>query len=312
MKAVQIGILAALLLCAGLLYRISRGQQRAAVATQAAAAQAVPTPAPLPAPGVAAPPAAVALPAPTPLRRRPAPSRSVLKKTEVAENRVPDPAPAPAAPAPAVPANPPAEAAPTPAPRPVVALNPPPETETAPPEPRQPQRVAIPAGTLITVRLTETVSSERNRPGDAFAATVDQPLVVDGFVIAERGAPVQGKVLQVERAGRVQGVAQIAVQLTRLHTSDGQDVAISTERFAREGPNSHREDAAKVGAGAALGAIIGAIAGGGKGAAIGAGVGGAAGAGTVAATRGKPAELPVETRLTFRLREPITLTERTQ
>ena len=62
--------------------------------------------------------------------------------------------------------------------------------------------------------------------------------------------------------------------------------------------------------GAAGGAAIGAIAGGGKGAAIGAGAGGAAGAGTVLATRGKPAALPSETRITFRLAAPVTLTER--
>lgn len=61
---------------------------------------------------------------------------------------------------------------------------------------------------------------------------------------------------------------------------------------------------------AAIGAAIGAIAGGGKGAAIGAGVGGAAGAGTVLATRGEDASLPSETRVTFRLKNPVTITER--
>jgi hypothetical protein len=58
-----------------------------------------------------------------------------------------------------------------------------------------------------------------------------------------------------------------------------------------------------------LGAIIGAIAGGGKGAGIGAGVGGAAGAGDVLLTRGKDAVIPVETKLTFRLQEPVSITE---
>ncbi|MEO8131445.1 MAG: hypothetical protein ABI822_30395, partial [Bryobacteraceae bacterium] len=66
----------------------------------------------------------------------------------------------------------------------------------------------------------------------------------------------------------------------------------------------------KIGAAAAIGAAIGAIAGGGKGAAIGAGAGGAAGTGGVMATRGKDAEVPVETKLSFRLRDAITLTER--
>ena len=47
--------------------------------------------------------------------------------------------------------------------------------------------------------------------------------------------------------------------------------------------------------------MIGAIAGGGKGAAIGVGVGGGAGAGDVLLTRGQPAELPSETRMTFHL-----------
>jgi hypothetical protein len=108
----------------------------------------------------------------------------------------------------------------------------------------------------------------------------------------------------------VKGLAHLAVALTRLHTTDGQQVEIRTESFQKEGPKSTGDDAKKVGVGAAVGAAIGAIAGGGKGAAIGAGVGGAAGAGTVMATRGKPAELPVETRLRFKLEAPVTITEK--
>ena len=59
---------------------------------------------------------------------------------------------------------------------------------------------------------------------------------------------------------------------------------------------------------AGIGAAIGAIAGGRKGAGIGAAAGGAAGTGTVLASRGKPVEFPPESRLTFRLRAPITVT----
>ena len=172
--------------------------------------------------------------------------------------------------------------------------------------------MTIPAGTLITVRLAETLTTERQQTGDVFLATLDQPLVADGFAIAERGAKVKGTVAESQQSGRVRGLALISLQLTSLQTSDGQEVRITTERFSKQAEKSTGDDAKKVGIGAALGAAIGAIAGGGKGAAIGAGVGGAAGAGTVAATRGKPAELPVETRLTFRLAEPVTITERLQ
>ena len=163
---------------------------------------------------------------------------------------------------------------------------------------------------MLQVRLIDGLTSERNMPGDRFTATLDKELVVDGFVIAERGARVEGQVVSSDRGGRVKGVASLSVELTRLRLSDGQTIPLPTESFERQAERSQRDDAAKVGAGAALGAIIGAIAGGGKGAAIGAGAGGAAGAGTVMATRGKAATLPSETRLTFRLRAPVVVTER--
>jgi hypothetical protein len=318
MKAVQVGILAALLLCAGLLYKVYRGQQ-AAPAPAAPAAAAAPPPnapaitAPVP---VAEPAPAVEPPAPKPVKRtpvvvrKPSPSRKQTKPQPI-ETAAAAPAPQPdvAPPATAPNSEPKPEAKPAPEPT-RAALTPPSGTETAPPPVRTPQTVTIPAGTPVMVRLQEALSSEKNAAGDAFAATLDEPLVVDGLAIAERGARVRGKVLEVVRAGRVRGVASLNLHLTRLHTSDGQDVEIATDALNREGPTSKGDDAKKVGIGAALGAAIGAIAGGGKGAAIGAGVGGAAGAGTVAVTRGKPAELPVETRLTFRIQQPVTITER--
>jgi hypothetical protein len=170
--------------------------------------------------------------------------------------------------------------------------------------------VTLNAGTLIPVRLVDGLTTERNMPGDPFSATLDKELVVDGFVIAERGARVEGRVVSSDRGGRVSGVAALSVEITRLHLSDGQTLALSTDSFERHAEPTHRDDAVKVGAGAALGAVIGAIAGGGKGAAIGAGAGTAAGAGTVMATRGRAAALPSETRISFRLRAPVTVTER--
>ena len=83
-----------------------------------------------------------------------------------------------------------------------------------------------------------------------------------------------------------------------------------TDGFERRADDTHRQDAEKIAGGAALGAVIGALAGGGKGAAIGAGVGGGAGAGTAMATRGNAAKLASETRVTFRLKAPVTLTEK--
>ena len=186
---------------------------------------------------------------------------------------------------------------------------PPPQKEEPPPPPK-PHTVTINAGTLLTVRLNETVSSENKQPGDTVAATLDQPLIVDGFVIAERGSRIEARVVDSQQAGRVKGLSKVGLELVSLRTADGQKVAVHTEPFEKTGPESKGSDAAKIGVGAAIGAAIGAIAGGGKGAAIGAGAGGAAGTGAVMVTRGKPAVIPVETRLSFRLREALNITER--
>jgi len=205
--------------------------------------------------------------------------------------------PIPVEPLPAVP-----EPAPIPPPPPPAPIEP--ENVTPPPAPPEPHRVTLNAGTIIPVRLVDGLTAERNLPGDSFTATLTKEVVADGFVIAERGARVEGRVVASDKGGRVKGVSTLAVELLRLHTSDGQTVAIQTDGFERRAEEAHRQDAERVGAGAALGAVIGAIAGGGKGAAIGAGVGGGAGAGTVLATRGVAATLPSETRPHLSLEGP--------
>ncbi len=201
-----------------------------------------------------------------------------------------------------------AYSAPPPPPAPAAQVSEP-QAPPAPPPPPQPRTVTLTAGTLLSTRLGETLSTEKLVAGDSFTGTLDRPLVVDGLVIAERGARVEGRVIESEKAGRVKGVSSLSIHLIRLRTSDGQTIQITTDPFRKLGETSRAEDAKKVGIGAGLGAVIGAIAGGGKGAAIGAGVGGAAGGGAVAATRGEAVVLPVETRIDFRLSSAVAVTE---
>jgi hypothetical protein len=266
-------------------------------------AQETPAPPPTPAaePAPPAVPEPVAKPQPFKEKARSKPKPVERNPEPVAANVAPPGAPASVAVQPVEPA----PQVPPPAPRE-------PERPAAPPPPPPPQQVTLNAGMLLPVRLIDGLSTERNHPGDTFTGTLDQPLVVDGLVIAERGARVEGRVANTDQGGKVSGVASIAVQLTRIHLSDGQTISVQTDNFERKAETTHKTDAAKVGAGAAIGAIIGAIAGGGKGAAIGAGVGGGAGAGDVILTRGKPATLPSETKISFRLSAPITVSERQQ
>ncbi len=309
MKSVQIGLLVAASAIGGALWM--KMTQKPPQQPQVAQAET-----PVQAPAQVAAPAAepVAAPVQTPaVEKRPSPMREPVKPKRVARvQRTPDPVVVPdRAPAPAVSAPEPVRESAGTTPPPVVQSDPEPVVPAPPPPPPPPARVTLNAGTLIPVRLVDGLTTERNMPGDAFTATLDKPLVIDGFVIAERGARVEGRVVSTDRGGRVRGLAALAVELTRLHTADGQKIAIQTDSFERHAEQTQKDDAMKVGAGAAIGAAIGAIAGGGKGAAIGAGVGGAAGAGDVLATRGKAVTLPSETRINFRLSAPVTVVENT-
>ena len=184
------------------------------------------------------------------------------------------------------------------------------ESNAPPPDPvPEPHVVTLQAGTNLAIRLGETLSSDHNYTGDTFRGTLESPVIVDGFIIAEKGSKVLGKVITAQEAGRVQGLSGLTLALTEINTTDGQRVRVQTDSYEKRGSSSSGTDAATIAGGAALGAIIGAIAGGGKGAVIGAGAGGAAGTGVILATRGRPTALPVETHLNFRLSAPVTITE---
>jgi hypothetical protein len=188
-----------------------------------------------------------------------------------------------------------------------------PATETVEPQaaPQPAPSVTLQTGMTLPVRLGESLSSEHNQAGDTFTATLDAPLSAGGYVIAEKGAHLEGRVVEAQKSARVKGQAVLALELTKLTTSDGQHVEIKTETLRKQSETMATGDQVGIVAAAAgIGAIIGAMAGGGKGAAIGAGAGGAAGGGGVVATRNKPVTLATESKLTFRLNAPVTVTER--
>jgi hypothetical protein len=172
----------------------------------------------------------------------------------------------------------------------------------------KPDPVTVAAGSTLRVRTNVALSTKANESGDAFTATLVEPLVADGKVIAPRGATVRGVVANSDPGGRIKGVARLAVRLTEIDVPSEGPVTIATNVLSYQARTTKKRDAAKIGIGSGIGAAIGAIAGGGKGAAIGAGAGAGAGTGVVLATRGAPAVLPAESLLAFRLAQPVTVT----
>ncbi len=177
----------------------------------------------------------------------------------------------------------------------------------ATPPPAPPAQLTLQRGTYVTVRLNQPLSSDRNQAGDAFTATLVRPVVVGGFVVAEAGQTIGGRVVEAKKAGRVEGVSQLKVQLTDLTLADGQNVPIASQLISRSGPTSVGRDVAGVGATTALGAAVGAGADWGRGAAIGAGAGAVVGLLGVLLTRGHPTIIYPESVLTFRVDAPVTI-----
>ena len=168
----------------------------------------------------------------------------------------------------------------------------------------------IRAGSSIAIYTAKDLSTKTAKDGDLFTASLARPIVDGDWVIAKRGATVQGVVVNSDPGGRVKGRASMTVKLRSLQLADGRTVDLPTSSYTKVAKSTKKKDAMKIGIGAGIGAAIGAIAGGGKGAAIGAGAGGGAGTGLVLATRGDPAVIPSESQLTFRLQGPITVTKR--
>lgn len=171
-----------------------------------------------------------------------------------------------------------------------------------------PQIVTIPVGTVITVRLGETLSSKESSAGQSFSATVAEPVEVGGKTVIEKGATARGTVVDAKGMGHFKGGALLEVRLSSV-TINGKETSVDTGMVARSVKGKGKRSAGFIGGGAGAGALIGALAGGGKGAAIGAAAGAGAGTAGAAFTGNKEIVLPAEQPLTFKLKQAIEVRE---
>ena len=176
-------------------------------------------------------------------------------------------------------------------------------TPQAPPPPPPP--VVVPAGTILTIRTNQALSTKTVQTGSTFSGTVMTPITLEGKMVIPKGSDVTGVVQDAKKAGKFKGGASLTLALDSL-TVNGHHYNIVTEYFAQDSKGKGKRTAGMIGGGAGVGAAIGGLAGGGKGAAIGALAG--ATAGTVGAMTGnRDIELPAESALTFKLDQPLTL-----
>jgi hypothetical protein len=166
----------------------------------------------------------------------------------------------------------------------------------------QRRMITVPAGTALVVRMTDSLDSNRNRPGTLFTARLETNVQVGDVIVAPRGTPVHGRLVEARSAGRT-GRSELRLELTDI-IINGTAFPLLTGEYGVQGSHAMGGAAGRTMRGAGLGAVIGAIAGNaGRGAAIGATAGGAASL----LTRGEQINIPSETLLQFRLQQPASL-----
>ena len=186
------------------------------------------------------------------------------------------------------------------------------EVKRVTPEDREPEAppivrtMKVPDNTVLDVTLNTALASDSSRVEQRVRGTVSSPVVIDGVPVIPAGAGLVGHVTHVDDSDKVKGRAELSFRFTRL-TTGSVTYDIDTKPLYYVAEASRKDDAVKIGVGAAAGALVGAITGGKKGAAIGTAVGAGAGTGVVLATDGKEIRLAEGRKLKVSLTNPLTI-----
>jgi hypothetical protein len=134
------------------------------------------------------------------------------------------------------------------------------------------QPFSIPAGTILHCRITQTVTTKLNYQGDAFAATVSEPVMVNGREAIPVGATLAGRIAQMDKPGHIKGVGQMRLTVEQLRFPDGRSFPLSavlTTTYGAEkvkvvgseglvkGPSSRVPAMEEIGGGTAGGTLLG-------------------------------------------------------
>jgi hypothetical protein len=168
------------------------------------------------------------------------------------------------------------------------------------------EKVTIPAGTRILIRMIDSIDTTKQKTGYRFTASLEANLQEEDVVVAPRGTTVYGRLAQASSAGKMSGSSRLTLELTDI-VINGTAYPLLTSTYEIKGKGEGKKTAGKIIGGAGLGALIGGIAGGGKGAAIGVLAGAAGGTAIAASKKGEQLQIPSESLLEFRIEQPVKL-----
>lgn len=86
--------------------------------------------------------------------------------------------------------------------------------------PPDPKAVMLPAGSILHVRLTSTLTSKTNKSGDRFTGEVTQPIAVNGQEVIPVASTIEGHVTYAKSSGRIRGKAELRIVLDKIETPE--------------------------------------------------------------------------------------------
>lgn len=186
-----------------------------------------------------------------------------------------------------------------------------------------PRQITLPAGTRVLLQLRSPIDTKSAHPGDGVYCQTAFPVTQDNMLVIPAGTYVKGRIMHVERAGRIKGRAEIQVHFTTLiypngysvdlpgsleNTPGSQNHSVSDKEGTVKADGQKGKDAGEVATWGASGAGIGALSTGTlKGVGIGGGIGAGIGLIKVLASRGQDVRLESGASLEMLLQRPLTL-----
>lgn len=164
----------------------------------------------------------------------------------------------------------------------------------------------VPAGTVLSIRMGQTINVKHAQAGEPFSGTIVNPIVVDGNTVIPSGSTAEGVVVRAHKRGHFKGASVLQLTLTSLHVN-GQRYRIDTSSLTRTKKGKGKRTAGFIGGGSGLGMLIGGVATGGVGLLVGGLAGAGAGTGVAAFTGNKDITIPAESVVNFKLAQPIHL-----
>src|SRR5579883_51637 len=177
---------------------------------------------------------------------------------------------------------------------------------SAQPQPAPATLPSVPAGTVLRVRMNQTINVKHASSGESFTGTIVDPIEVGGSTVIPAGSGAEGIVVRAHKRGHFKGRSYLQLTLTGLNVN-GQHYRIETSSLTRTKKGKGKRTAAFIGGGSGLGMLIGGVATGGVGLVVGGLAGAGAGTGVAAFTGNKDITIPAESVVSFRLANSVHL-----